>query len=53
MSTAVVVVCEWFARCTNLTSLAASHPVLGPVPICERCAAKLDIVPDYDIEVSE
>ncbi|WP_165589016.1 hypothetical protein [Mycolicibacterium conceptionense] len=33
-------VCEWFALCTNETSTAASHPVLGPVPICVRCATK-------------
>lgn len=32
--------CEWFALCTNQTSTAAEHPVLGPVPVCVRCAAK-------------
>ena len=41
--------CEWFALCDNPTSEAADHPVLGPVPICERCAAKLGITPIYDI----
>lgn len=43
------VACEWFARCTNETSQAAGHPVLGPVPICDRCADMLDIVPEYTL----
>jgi hypothetical protein len=36
--------CEWFARCTNLTHTAVSHPILDIVPICERCAEKAEIL---------
>jgi hypothetical protein len=38
-----VYVCQWFALCTNLTDQCVSHPVLGDVPTCERCAAKLGL----------
>jgi hypothetical protein len=41
------VTCEWFARCANQTSRAAGHPILGPVPICDRCAERMDIEPEY------
>lgn len=44
--------CEWYALCENLTRLATAHPALGPVPICERCAAKHDITPEYVIEAA-
>ncbi len=37
------VTCEWFARCTNLTTTGLRHPVLGLVPCCERCAGKFDV----------
>lgn len=37
--------CRWFALCANPTTLAVSHPALGPTPICKRCATKLDM--DY------
>jgi hypothetical protein len=30
--------CEWFARCDNTTTQGISHPILGMVPCCERCA---------------
>lgn len=45
-------ICEWFALCTNETTLGASHPVLGVVPICQRCADKLGIEPDYEVSRS-
>lgn len=35
--------CEWYALCTNQTTNAVDHPVLGPVPTCDRCAAKHDL----------
>lgn len=47
------VTCEWFALCANQTSQAADHPILGPVPICERCATKLGVIPTHDITTEE
>lgn len=34
-------ICEWFLLCTQPAHTRRSHPVLGDVPICLRCAAKL------------
>lgn len=31
--------CEWFAMCDNLATGTIPHPVLGDVPICDRCRA--------------
>ncbi len=31
--------CQWFARCDNYATGLTSHPVLGVVPTCDRCAA--------------
>lgn len=41
------VICEWFALCDNVAHGVVEHPVLGYVPICERCAEKcgLDVIP--------
>ncbi|AOE44395.1 hypothetical protein SEA_GHOBES_44 [Gordonia phage Ghobes] len=39
----VEVECEWFARCTNPTREAVEHPVLGPVPCCQRCQRLLEL----------
>lgn len=33
-------VCEWFVMCTNEATTTQSHPVLGDVPICDRCLQK-------------
>jgi hypothetical protein len=33
--------CKWFALCDNPATATAAHPILGAVPICARCAAKL------------
>jgi hypothetical protein len=32
--------CEWFALCTNAATQLVSHPILGDVPACDRCAAR-------------
>jgi len=29
--------CRWFALCENLATTTQAHPVLGDVPICQRC----------------
>lgn len=29
--------CEWFAACKNEAVKARPHPILGDVPICQRC----------------
>lgn len=34
--------CEWFALCTNHCTKMREHPVLGRVPICERCDKKVE-----------
>lgn len=34
--------CEWFALCTNDATGTMSHPILGDVPICDRCRDKID-----------
>ena len=33
--------CEWFAMCNNAATTTEPHPILGDVPICKRCADKL------------
>jgi hypothetical protein len=31
--------CRWFAMCENAATGTMPHPVLGDVPICDRCRA--------------
>lgn len=40
-------VCAWYALCDHGADGTVSHPVLGDVPTCRRCADKhaLDLVP--------
>jgi hypothetical protein len=35
-------VCQWFALCTNNATTALPHPVLGSVPTCDHCAARVE-----------
>lgn len=35
--------CQWFALCDNQATTTVAHPVLGDVPICARCLARLGI----------
>jgi hypothetical protein len=39
-------VCEYYLLCTNPATMLVSHPVLPPVPTCDRCAAKHDLKGD-------
>lgn len=34
--------CQWFAYCTNDATGTQSHPILGEVPICDRCQGIYD-----------
>jgi hypothetical protein len=34
------ITCSWFALCSNDAAGNVTHPVLGAVPTCSRCAAK-------------
>lgn len=39
---AELLVCEYFALCTNTATTAIENPILGSVPTCARCAAKVE-----------
>ena len=34
--------CQWFALCDRFATREVSHPVLGSVPTCERCAERAE-----------
>lgn len=34
--------CQWFALCDHDATQLEPHPILGQVPICDRCKAKVD-----------
>lgn len=34
--------CRWFARCDNPATGTRPHPILGDVPICDRCREKIE-----------
>lgn len=36
--------CEWYALCTNAAVGTTKHPIIGPVPICKRCADKHGLI---------
>lgn len=36
--------CKWFALCDHPATSRQPHPILGEVPICNRCAAKLKAI---------
>lgn len=33
--------CEWFGWCDRRAVVRIGHPVLGSVPACERCEARV------------
>ncbi len=36
-------ICEWYLLCDHDAVGTTPHPVLGDVPICQRCADKHDL----------
>jgi hypothetical protein len=34
--------CQWFLLCTNPATSTMPHPILGAVPICQRCTDKVE-----------
>ena len=34
--------CQWFLKCLNPANGLRDHPVLGPVPICQRCDNRVE-----------
>lgn len=48
-----IATCEWFAKCSNETSYALDHPILGYVPTCQRCIDKLEKIGDSKLTVYE
>lgn len=34
--------CEWFALCIRKATTTRRHPILGDVPICAECDAKME-----------
>jgi hypothetical protein len=39
--------CQWFLLCDNLATKTRKHPILGEVPICDRCDKKVE---DLNVE---
>ncbi len=39
---ALVGLCEWFLLCEHPATTTRQHPILGAVPICDRCDAKVE-----------
>jgi hypothetical protein len=35
-------ICAWWAMCTNAATTTLPHPIIGEVPICDRCKAKVE-----------
>jgi hypothetical protein len=40
--------CEWFALCDRPAAGVVHHPVLSPVPTCQRCADRLGLELDNE-----
>lgn len=36
----VTIPCQWMVLCDNDAVTVQNHPILGDVPICERCKAR-------------
>jgi len=42
-STDIAPMCEWYALCDHTAIGTVNHPVIGDVPVCQRCADKHDM----------
>lgn len=40
-------ICRWFVLCENEATSHRPHPILGPVPICDRCDDKIQRFDDH------
>jgi hypothetical protein len=45
--------CKWWAMCDNPATTTEPHPILGDVPICDRCVAKLRKIEGLDENYEE
>lgn len=48
--------CEWFALCDREALVMVSHPILGAVPTCGRCANRQEVaelIADQRAEMGE
>lgn len=39
--------CQWYVMCDHEAIGVSEHPILGAVPICQRCADKHDLEVTY------
>lgn len=35
--------CQWYAACFNTAIGFVSHPIIGAVPVCQRCKDKHEL----------
>ena len=46
-------VCRWFLKCDNPAVTTRPHPIIGDVPICQRCADKMTAIENATKERNE
>ena len=48
------ILCHWYALCDHLAVGLVEHPILGAVPVCQRCVDKHDLDATYgDVQVAD
>jgi hypothetical protein len=45
--------CQWFALCDHEATVQVRHPVLGLVPTCDRCVARMGLQADVVADPAE